>query len=230
MRTRKTGEFMDRQEGRFVLRNEYQIRELLWKALRNADGKKMRPVDLSVFLYMLAEGVAGNCELNENGDFVFRGAKQMTVVRISEQLGKGASPNHVQSALTRLTNAGVIDRPIGSTNLRNFVTTVVNTKQYLEDKFMNADIFANNERIVINMAAQGTPVSEFGREGFLKNLAFQVAIATDEDVISMLTELREKVAKISDEEWEILRLQIPFPVFIDADSEVSEVPNEDENA
>lgn len=95
-------------------------------------------------------------------------------------------------------------------------------------KMTDIDIFDNDERIVVNKACEGTPLSAFTKQRLLANLTFAHDISTGQDVLNLLDGLIEKVKHVSEEEWESLKVKIPFATYYDAESNVDEVPVNEE--
>lgn len=93
---------------------------------------------------------------------------------------------------------------------------------------ISIDVFNNDERIVINKASEGTAVKDFTKARLLTILNFDREISTDQDVLDLLAGLIAKVERITDEEWDHLRQAIPFETFYDAESNVDEVPTDEE--
>lgn len=96
-------------------------------------------------------------------------------------------------------------------------------------QMIDVDVFDNDERIVVNKSCEGIPITDFTRGRFLANLAFSRSISSDDDdVLGLLDGLIAKVERITDEEWGRLRVKIPFEVYYDAESNVDEVPLDEE--
>lgn len=86
---------------------------------------------------------------------------------------------------------------------------------------IDTNFFDNSERIIINKSSEGTPISSFTRKRFMDNLSFQQNVCADEAINDLLEGLHSKIDRMTDEEWDFLRLQIPLPVYADADEEES---------
>lgn len=95
---------------------------------------------------------------------------------------------------------------------------------------MDIDIFNNEERVLINSISKGENLTALTRTDVLNSLTFSRQIANEGD--TMITGLLDgaiaKMNAMSDEEWDKLKMSIPFPVAQIAESEVSEVPMDEE--
>lgn len=74
---------------------------------------------------------------------------------------------------------------------------------------VNKNIFNMDEKMVLNRVA-----GDLSKEEFLEQCDFSKMIAVDEDVDGLFDELKEKVASLSDEEWEALKKYLPFDVAV----------------
>lgn len=91
-------------------------------------------------------------------------------------------------------------------------------------QMIDIDVFDTDERIVVNKACEGTPISEFTRERFMTNLIFARKISTEQDIIDLLDGIITKVEDISESEWETIKNKIPFGIYYDVENNVDEVP------
>jgi hypothetical protein len=91
---------------------------------------------------------------------------------------------------------------------------------------INVDLFEDGERHYINRIAEGRDREKLSRQDILSAVSFarEVADDTDMDIISLIDGVYSKVNALSDEEWDRLKLQLPFPVLITAEDNVDEVP------
>lgn len=91
----------------------------------------------------------------------------------------------------------------------------------------SANIFDNDERILINSASAETPLSEFTRPRFLQTLNLSLSFNTDEMILSMVKELKEKVERLTDNDWDVLKMGIPLETSYDYTTNVDVVPNDE---
>lgn len=84
-------------------------------------------------------------------------------------------------------------------------------------QMIDIELFNNDERIIINKGCENMPIAGFTRAGFLSNLSFSRNISTDPDVIALLDRLAEKISHMSDDDWESMKVKIPFEVYYDAE-------------
>lgn len=93
---------------------------------------------------------------------------------------------------------------------------------------MDYDIFDNSERIILNGNAQGINVSELSKKRILENLNIAKSVSTEPELLDTINGLIAKVNRITDDEWSALCLKLPFPVAVDAETNVDEVPSDEE--
>lgn len=95
---------------------------------------------------------------------------------------------------------------------------------------MQIDIFNNEERVLLNGICKNESLSSLTKEDVLNSLLFSRQIANEDD--TMITDLIDstsfKVKNMTEDEWNELKMKVPFPVALLAEDEVSEVPT-DEN-
>lgn len=88
----------------------------------------------------------------------------------------------------------------------------------------DSNIFDEEERVILNHNAIG-----ISREACCEQLAFNMAVTSDNDCVQLLQALYAKVRDLSDEEWEDLQKYLPFEVsFSDEDNIYNEAENLDE--
>ncbi|BAL01906.1 hypothetical protein OBV_p-00510 (plasmid) [Oscillibacter valericigenes Sjm18-20] len=95
-------------------------------------------------------------------------------------------------------------------------------------EMIDIDLFDMDERIIMNKASEGVPLSSLTRERLINNLSFARNISTEQAVTDLLDGLKAKISRLSDGEWDALKLKIPFSTFYDAESNVDEVPADEE--
>jgi hypothetical protein len=93
---------------------------------------------------------------------------------------------------------------------------------------ISAAILDNDERIMINSASEGAPLSEFTRARFLQSLNLSLNINTDEMILSMVEGLKTKVERLTDSEWDALKMGIPLETRYDYPSNVDVVPADED--
>ena len=93
---------------------------------------------------------------------------------------------------------------------------------------IDIDLFDTDERIFINSVASDVPLSELSRLSFTSILDFSLSITGDDMVRDMVEGLKSKVSRFTDEEWDGMKLKLPFAVPYDAERNVDEVPAEEE--
>lgn len=88
------------------------------------------------------------------------------------------------------------------------------------------DFFDDDERQYLNSIVKDRDREKLKRKDVLSNIAFarEVADHTDEMVTELIDGLYSKINTMSDEEWENLRMQLPFPVNINFEDNIDEVP------
>ena len=184
-------------------------------------GIKLTMPHRKFYFNLLGYAIDNNCDKNSDGDFVVGNLSVPELAEMTEQPLRTTI-----KSIAQLVACGLIERTERNGRIP-CMTIIKNTNTVIRSLTMiDIDIFENNERIIINSAADGMPVSALDRDTLLKNLAFQRSVAGEQDMKDLVDGLYSKIEKISPDEWNYLRLQIPFPVFIDADNEVAEVPDE----
>ena len=79
---------------------------------------------------------------------------------------------------------------------------------------ISVDVFDNDERVFINHLTDGEDLRKYSRQNLLSMLNFQNSILTeesDEDVRDLVSGTLSKVNLMTDEEWEIMKKQLPLP-------------------
>lgn len=96
---------------------------------------------------------------------------------------------------------------------------------------INVDLFEDGERQYINRIAEGRDREKLSKQDILSAVAFarEVADDTDANIMSLIDGVYSKVNALSDEEWDRLKIQLPFPVLITAEDNVDEVPTDMED-
>ena len=95
---------------------------------------------------------------------------------------------------------------------------------------MQLDVFNNEERVLLNSICKNEDLAGLAKNDVLQSLAFSRQIANEDDsmVISLVDGLAEKITSLTEEEWDDVKMHVPFAVALVAEDEVSEVPaNED---
>lgn len=90
---------------------------------------------------------------------------------------------------------------------------------------LGADIFDMDERIVINSCAKGLKQSEFTKKRITENLNFTLTICNDDMILSMTEGLKDKIDKITDSEWDEIKMLIPFEVLYDLETNIDAAPS-----
>lgn len=95
---------------------------------------------------------------------------------------------------------------------------------------MAFDIFNNEESVLINGICKNERLSILAREDVLNSLVFSRQIADEADtmLIDLIDGTIEKVAALTDSQWEELKMKVPFPVAMVPEDEVSEVPSDED--
>lgn len=95
---------------------------------------------------------------------------------------------------------------------------------------MLIDIFNNDERILLNNICKNEKLPELTQAQVLESLLFSRQVVNEDD--SMLVDLVDgtysKVKGLTEDEWSELKMQVPFPVPLVAEDEVSEVPTDED--
>lgn len=95
---------------------------------------------------------------------------------------------------------------------------------------MKTMVFNNEEMILVNAICTGKKLSELKKDDAVMSLMFSRQITNDDDsmMIDLIDGTLEKVKGMSDEEWDEVKMLMPFEVVADGVEDVSEVPaNED---
>ena len=70
----------------------------------------------------------------------------------------------------------------------------------------------------------GEKIAELSKDAFLVSLTFARQTSRDQDMIDTFEGLISKIAHITDDEWDSLKLKVPFYTYYDAERNVDEVP------
>jgi hypothetical protein len=89
---------------------------------------------------------------------------------------------------------------------------------------IDIDLFDTDERLLINSAAAKVKLTDFTRQSFMENLNFTLSITDDDMVRNMVEGLQAKVVRLTDGEWDSMKVKIPFAVPYDAESNIDDVP------
>ena len=97
-------------------------------------------------------------------------------------------------------------------------------------KMIDIDVFDSDERIIVNKACEGVSIVDYTRSQLHMNLTFARAVASEEDVLALdlLEGLIAKVEALTDEDWDRLKIKIPFETYYDAESNVDEAPADED--
>ena len=79
------------------------------------------------------------------------------------------------------------------------------------------DMFDNNEKLLINEACKGVAVKDLTRDRLLKGFLFARNVSTEQDILEMLEGLIAKVESLSDEDWDSMKMRVPFDTCYDLD-------------
>lgn len=92
-------------------------------------------------------------------------------------------------------------------------------ENFMIDFFKNINyLFNNDEKMMLNHIAEGV-----GRDSCIEQLSFSMEVSDDQNCISVLQSVREKIRNLSDEEFADLQKYLPFNVPIsDDDFELDE--------
>lgn len=93
---------------------------------------------------------------------------------------------------------------------------------------ITADLFEDEERQYLNALADGMSQKQLTRDEVLSCVSFarEIADSMDTQILSLLDGVYSKIYNLADNEWDILKRQIPFPTLISAD----DLDDEDEAA
>lgn len=92
------------------------------------------------------------------------------------------------------------------------------------------DLFNNEERVLINSICKNEKLSSLAKQDVLNTLLFSRQIADEGDsmMIDLLDGIIKKIQGLTDGEWDELKMNVPFPVAMVAEDEVSEVPSDED--
>lgn len=91
---------------------------------------------------------------------------------------------------------------------------------------MQIEKFNNEERTFLNSICKNETLSSLTKEDVVQSLRFSQQITNEEDamLIALVDSTLDKVLNMTESEWNELKMQVPFPVPLVAEDEVSEVP------
>lgn len=88
---------------------------------------------------------------------------------------------------------------------------------------MGISVPLNDEnKYFINAAFDGYSIEEFTKKHMISYLRFQLKIASDTSIMDALTDTYEKVNRMTDTDWALLVLQLPFQILSYGDEEADE--------
>ena len=95
---------------------------------------------------------------------------------------------------------------------------------------MKLDLFNNEERILLNSICKNEKLDELTKEDVVRSLLFSRQIANGEDgmVLDLIDGTVSKVSGLTEDEWNSLKMLVPFAVALVAEDEVSEVPADED--
>lgn len=95
---------------------------------------------------------------------------------------------------------------------------------------VDADIFDNEERVLVNGICKNEKLSTLTRQKVLDSLTFSKQITNDSDmmILGLLDSTYAKVKAMTDEEWDALKVLTPFPVAVMPQDDVEVVPADEE--
>lgn len=87
------------------------------------------------------------------------------------------------------------------------------------------DLFNDDERQYLNSISKGRDRENLSRKDILTAVAFarEVADSTDTMILDLIDGVYFKVNSLSDDEWEELRMLLPFPVNISFEDDMEDV-------
>lgn len=89
-------------------------------------------------------------------------------------------------------------------------------------------IFNTDERLLINSVAKKVKLTEFTRQSFVDDLSFILSITNDAMTMDMVHGLQAKVIQLTDAEWDIMKSKFPLFAPYNYESNVDEVPVDEE--
>lgn len=92
---------------------------------------------------------------------------------------------------------------------------------------IKSDIFTDIEKLYLNSAQTGTPLSKFTKESVVKAITYARNVSNDADIIAMLEELSAKVTRLTDEEWNEIKKEIPFQTSF-TESAADDIPTDED--
>lgn len=95
-------------------------------------------------------------------------------------------------------------------------------------QMIDIGVFDNDERIIVNKICEDVNVAAFTKARLLTSLSVSCNIVAEQDILDLLDGLIAKVERIADDEWDYLKMKIPFETYCDAESNVDEVPADED--
>ena len=90
----------------------------------------------------------------------------------------------------------------------------------------------NEEKVFLNGICKGSGeyLKALTKKDVMEALAFARSVSNEEDamVMDMVNGLMDKVQSLSEEDWNSVKMQIPFPVIQTHEDEVAAVPEDEE--
>lgn len=95
---------------------------------------------------------------------------------------------------------------------------------------VDVNYFNNEEKVLINGICMNEKLSELTRNDAEVSLLFSAQITNEDDTMMMnlINGTLSKVQKLSDAEWDELKMLTPFPVAANEEDDISEVPDEED--
>lgn len=81
------------------------------------------------------------------------------------------------------------------------------------------DLFENEERLLVNRMTANVDIAKIGKRNLEKSLNMAMLINDDEEVKNLVKSVCNKVAGLTDEEWEVLKKQLPWECVDGTDEE-----------
>lgn len=93
---------------------------------------------------------------------------------------------------------------------------------------IDISVFDNEERVLVNKICEGANVAELTKARLMTSLSVSRNIVAEQDILDFLDGLISKVERITDEEWDCLKMRLPFETYYDAENNVDEVPADED--
>lgn len=72
------------------------------------------------------------------------------------------------------------------------------------------ELFENEERLLVNRMTANVDIEKIGKKNFEKSLNMAMLVNDDAEVKGLVKSVYNKVAGLTDEEWEVLKKQLPW--------------------